>query len=140
MIIIRVMARLCEVWPGNNRFFCRCCVSGPNNQVGGVIYIYVCLLGILVPFGIFVVGPNWNVTPALPLVLLLCLLAMQLFLFLTACSDPGIIPRRPFLLRRQGDFTQYLQAERGGEGKFCETCHIFRPARASHCSTCQNCV
>lgn len=91
------MPKLHDVWPGNNRFFCGCCVSGPSREIGGIIYIQFCILAIVIPFCIFVVADNWKVTPALPLVFFLCLISTQIFLFLTACTDPGIIPRRPFL-------------------------------------------
>uniref|UniRef100_M4CSU1 S-acyltransferase n=1 Tax=Brassica campestris TaxID=3711 RepID=M4CSU1_BRACM len=70
------------------------------------------------------------------------------FLFLTSTRDPGIIPRSkeaPTLewasnkakLPRTKDiivngFTVKV--------KFCDTCKLYRPPRASHCSTCNNCV
>lgn len=65
---------------------------------------------------------------------------------LTQCSDPGIIPRRPYLEREASKFERYLIEGRSNEAdlvhktNFCETCKIYRPRRASHCSVCQNCV
>lgn len=91
------MPKLHEVWPGNNQFRCSCCISGPAREIGGILYIYFCLIAISVPFSIFIVAPTWRVTPALPILYFLCAIAMQIFLFLTSCTDPGIIPRRPFL-------------------------------------------
>lgn len=102
------MPKLHEVWPGNNRFLCGCCISGPSKEVGGIIYIQFCILAIVIPFCIFVAGITWEVSPALPLLFFLSLVATQIFLVLTSCSDPGIIPRRPFLEKRSRQFTSFL--------------------------------
>jgi hypothetical protein len=91
------MKKIHEIWPGHNRFFCSCCIAGPGRDLAGLIYIHVYSLVIIIPFCVFIVGETWNVTPALPIILLLSICSMYLFLYLTACSDPGIIPRRPFL-------------------------------------------
>lgn len=92
------MVKLHEIWPGNNRFLCGCCLSGPSREIGGIIYIQICVLAIVIPFSIFVVGSNAEVTPALPIMFLVMVTLMELFLFVTSCTDPGIIPRRPFLI------------------------------------------
>lgn len=91
------MKKIHEIWPGYNRFFCGCCITGPGRDIAGYIYIHVCTLIIVVPFCYFIISETWAITPALPIILLLCLISMYFFLYLTACSDPGIIPRRPFL-------------------------------------------
>ena len=134
------MPYLHEAWPGNNNFCCGCCFSGPASQYGGIVYIYVCSLGILIPFCIFILSTTWNVTPALPILLFICLILMTFFLFMTACTDPGVIPKRPFLEHDRVRFKKYLEAISRDDKKFCESCHIYRPDRASHCSSCQNCV
>eukprot|EP00171_Calliarthron_tuberculosum_P005317 IDg5317t1 len=53
---------------------------------------------------------------------------------------PGIIPRStapPPPARRDRTLTLH---DRTMLVKFCETCRIWRPPRASHCATCNNCV
>lgn len=133
------MPKLSELWPGDNRFFCKCCVTGPSRDLPGIIYIYVCTLIALIPFCIFVVGDNWNVTPALPLILFISLACMYFFLYLTSCTDPGIIPRRPFLELTPDKYQKFLTSM-NPNARVCDTCHIFRPKRTSHCSSCGNCV
>lgn len=81
------------------------------------------------------------------------------FLFLTSCRDPGIIPRNVQLPELDESFTQSTEwlndkafdiklprtrdVKINGMSikvKFCETCLLYRPPRASHCSICNNCV
>eukprot|EP00903_Cladosiphon_okamuranus_P006968 g6782.t1 len=58
-------------------------------------------------------------------------------LWLTALSDPGIIPRNPSNERAPPPVGEAI----GLHGfKYCETCNIFRPPRSKHCQACNNCV
>ena len=99
-----------------------------------------------------------NVSPAIPVVGGLLFLFVMSNLFKTSFSDPGILPRAT--KAEALDIERQIEIE-GGNGaayrppprtkeimiknqnvklKYCFTCKIFRPPRASHCSICDNCV
>jgi len=81
-------------------------------------------------------------------------------LMITGFSDPGIIPRQT----RADAWRQVLQSRGGTQRledidqrtplpqtitmlidgematcRYCSTCHVYKPPRASHCSDCDNC-
>ncbi|TNV80222.1 hypothetical protein FGO68_gene12010 [Halteria grandinella] len=91
--------------------------------------------------------------------LTLGLLILQLFtticFFLTAWSNPGIIPRSSLRVRTQLNLestrgkqvgSRVHQLIVGASGlhmtrlKYCHTCLVLRPERAFHCHFCGNCV
>jgi hypothetical protein len=59
-------------------------------------------------------------------------------LWTASLSDPGIIPRdtsnQRAVLPPGASVTGVLSY------KYCDTCNVYRPPRAKHCSVCQNCV
>lgn len=91
------MPKLYKAWPANNRFLPCGCIMGPLQDCCANLYFYFCALGVLIPYCIFMLGDIWKVSPVIPLLLFLSILLTTLFLNLTQCTDPGIIPRRPFL-------------------------------------------
>ena len=101
------MPRLYETWPGRNRFMC-CCVAGPLRDIGGYIYIFVCFAAAIIPFSIVIFQVNWAITPAIPILFYVFVGLALIFLHLTICTDPGIIPRYPYLIRDKEKFKNYL--------------------------------
>ncbi|TRY77579.1 hypothetical protein DNTS_007216 [Danionella cerebrum] len=100
-----------------------------------------------------------NLTPAIPAIGGVLFVFVMGMLLRASFSDPGVLPRatpeEAADIERQIDATNvpsgpgYRPPPRTREVlingqtvklKYCFTCKIFRPPRASHCSLCDNCV
>ncbi|XP_071018844.1 palmitoyltransferase ZDHHC14-like [Oncorhynchus clarkii lewisi] len=155
----RTPRRKWQIFPGRNRFYCNGRVMMARQT--GVFYLTLIL--IMVTSGLFFAFDcpflASNLTPAIPViggVLFVFVLGM---LFRASFSDPGVLPRAT--PDEAADLERQIDASNGPSGpgyrppprirevvingqtvklKYCFTCKIFRPPRASHCSLCDNCV
>uniref|UniRef100_A0A8B9QQW7 Zinc finger DHHC-type containing 14 n=1 Tax=Apteryx owenii TaxID=8824 RepID=A0A8B9QQW7_APTOW len=148
-----------EVFPGRNKFFCNGRIMMARQT--GVFYLTLVL--ILVTSGLFFAFDcpylSENITPAIPAIGGILFFFVMGTLLRTSFSDPGVLPRatpdEAADLERQIDIANgsssggYRPPPRTKEViingqtvklKYCFTCKIFRPPRASHCSLCDNCV
>lgn len=147
---------------GNNRFLCGGrCITGPSIDNG---YLVGTWFFILVPaVSHFIVCTPYLVNNsylAEPLCTLIAFLGAIGFLLAASLTDPGIIPRLalqraiPGLesavaqrinmpeveIEMDGPVPPLSQAQVDDGYKWCETCKVVRPPRASHCRDCDNCV
>ncbi|XP_069684232.1 palmitoyltransferase ZDHHC9 isoform X3 [Periplaneta americana] len=153
------VTRKWELFPGRNRF---CCdgriMMAPQT---GVFYV---TLGLIVgTSGLFFAFDcpflAVRITPAIPVIGGLLFLFVMSALLRTSFSDPGVIPRatpdeaayteKQIEVPNSANSPTYRPPPRTKEIlvrgqpvklKYCFTCKIFRPPRASHCSLCDNCV
>jgi len=147
-----------EVFPGRNKFYCdgRIIMSRSNCVFAMTVILIVGTTGLFFAFDCPYLSEK--VTLAIPIVGGLLFLFVMGTLLRTAFSDPGIIPRA------QADEAAYIEKSLAPQTmepgvyrpparqmdvevkgqiiklKYCFTCKIFRPPRASHCSMCDNCV
>ncbi|KAK7108209.1 hypothetical protein V1264_015986 [Littorina saxatilis] len=127
----------------------------------GIFYL-TCTLIIVTSglfFGFDCVYLAQHVTPAIPAIGGALFIFVMATLFRTSFSDPGVIPRasldeaaeleRQMEVPNAGSPGTYRPPPRTKEVvikgqvvklKYCFTCKLFRPPRASHCSLCDNCV
>ncbi|CAM8877361.1 hypothetical protein QQ045_019872 [Rhodiola kirilowii] len=159
--------RLYQVWRGSNKFFCGGrLIFGPD--VASLFLSTFLIAGPSLAFCIKVYWrihhdalyfSNWY--PILIIGVVLALLDLM-FLYLTSGGDPGIVPRNltppetdelldantPSMEWVSGR-TPHLRLPRTKDVvvnghivkvKYCDTCMLYRPLRASHCSICNNCV
>jgi hypothetical protein len=65
-----------------------------------------------------------------------------LFLWITALTDPGIIPSDSSPLKPPVpvEMTNDGNASTTTGYRYCSTCNIFRPPRSKHCNSCNVCV
>ncbi|XP_063040599.1 palmitoyltransferase ZDHHC14-like isoform X2 [Engraulis encrasicolus] len=155
----RTLRKKWQTFPGRNKFYCDGRIMMARQT--GVFYLTLAL--ILLTSGLFFAFDcpylSDRLTPAIPVIggVLFCFVIGTLLR--TSFSDPGVLPRatpeEAADLERQIDVangsssTGYRPPPRTREVvingqtvklKYCFTCKIFRPPRASHCSLCDNCV
>ncbi|KAI3926898.1 hypothetical protein MKX01_032813 [Papaver californicum] len=159
------LRRLYQVWQGSNRFLCGGrMIFGPD---AGSLFLTILLIGgpaitfciqcmskieehdRILGYPVFIVGATITI---LDLV----------FLFLTSGRDPGIVPRNLQPPESEDSFHMNTHSMEWVNGrspqlrlprtkdirinshsikvKYCDTCLLYRPPRASHCSICNNCV
>lgn len=151
-----------QIFPGRNKFMC----DGRLIMARQTGILYFTIILILITVALFFSFECRLTLVALPYGFLIPLVGGLLFVFNMGCllrtawSDPGIIPRaKPeeaaYIEKLMQDNsvrdeqTGYRPPPRScdivlkGSNmklKYCFSCKIFRPPRASHCSLCDNCV
>ncbi|KAL5546928.1 hypothetical protein UlMin_006615 [Ulmus minor] len=159
--------RVYQAWKGSNKFFCGGrFIFGPD---AASLFLSVLLIAApTIAFCVKAYNEvkhmedkyqnNWY--PVLVGGLILAALDLT-FLFLTSSRDPGIVPRntKPLELDEADVPTPSMEWVNGRtphlrlprtkdvlvnghtiKVKYCDTCLLYRPPRASHCSICNNCV
>lgn len=154
-----------QVFPGRNKFKCdgRLIMAVST----GILHFTVCLIVTTVAL-FFSFECRLTLVTELEYGYLIPAVCGILFIFNMCCllrtawSDPGIIPRA---MPTEAAFIEQLSIENQAKSgvvqvgyrapprlleiqvngvpiklKYCFTCKIFRPPRASHCSLCDNCV
>lgn len=148
--------RLYEEWPGNNQFFCDGrCMTGPKENLPYVVILWLLIVGVsIMHFVVSVPFITVNLTSFFPLFPAVSLVMTGVFFVLTAFCDPGIIPRKEIfelfgkvpeqftakVLDKYADAPLEEKTKAVQSYKYCKTCRIFRPPRASHCAYCNNCI
>ncbi|XP_030576698.1 probable palmitoyltransferase ZDHHC14, partial [Archocentrus centrarchus] len=150
----RTPRRKWQMFPGRNRFYC----DGRIMMARQTGVFYLTLVLILLTCGLFFTFDcpflASNLTPAIPAIGGVLFVFVMGMLFRASFSDPGILPRgtpdEAADLEQQIDSAgcsrppprtrEVLINGQTVKLKYCFTCKIFRPPRASHCSLCDNCV
>lgn len=122
----------------NRRF-----VSGPN-----VLPLYFTAALIIVPAFLYLVAVVPSITQVwsssglwVYLIVFLYLLFFSISsLFHAGFTDPGIIPKQPAVPVPVETRDVQVAPDLVYSLRWCSTCNIFRPPRASHCNKCNNCV
>ncbi|XP_063287940.1 palmitoyltransferase ZDHHC9 [Pelobates fuscus] len=159
MMVRKKVTRKWEKLPGKNTFCCDGRVMMARQK--GIFYLtLILILGTCSLFFAFECRYlAVHLSPAIPFFAAVLFLFSMATLLRTSFSDPGVIPRA---LADEAAFIEMeIEAANGNvpQGqrpppriknvqinnqivklKYCYTCKIFRPPRASHCSICDNCV
>ncbi|XP_019187731.1 PREDICTED: probable protein S-acyltransferase 1 isoform X2 [Ipomoea nil] len=156
--------RLYQTWNGHNKFVCGGrLVYGPD---GASMILSAFLIGTpAFTFCLKTLSRTQEADPVFGKVVSIVGIVLTIldliFLFFTSSSNPGIIPRN----KSPPEFDEILEASVTSmdwytratsiklprtkdvmvngysvKVKFCDTCLLYRPPRASHCSICNNCV
>uniref|UniRef100_A0A3B3RLG5 Palmitoyltransferase n=2 Tax=Paramormyrops kingsleyae TaxID=1676925 RepID=A0A3B3RLG5_9TELE len=159
VMVPKKVTRKWEKLPGKNTFCCDGRVMMARQK--GVFYLTLFLIigtcSLFFAFECPYLGVH--LSPAIPVFAVVLFLFVMAVLLRTSFSDPGVLPRA---LPDEAAFIEMeIEAAIGSvpagqrppprirnvqinnqivKLKYCYTCKIFRPPRASHCSICDNCV
>ncbi|CAO3598389.1 unnamed protein product [Absidia cylindrospora] len=137
-------------FPGNSIFFCDGrLMTNRTYWTFFIAWVLVVVPSIL--FGIFTCPFLWsNIHPMIPLMFAYMFILAVASMLKASWTDPGVLPRglEPFFDDQSSISTRQpipmdrcvKIKERMWYLKYCTTCHIYRPPRASHCRQCNNCV
>uniref|UniRef100_A0A0A9YWZ0 Palmitoyltransferase n=2 Tax=Lygus hesperus TaxID=30085 RepID=A0A0A9YWZ0_LYGHE len=148
-----------ELFPGRNKF----CCDGRIMMAPQTSVFFVTVGLIVGTCGLFFVFDcpflAMRISPLFPVVGAILFIFVMSSLLRTSFSDPGVIPRatpdeaayieKQIEVPNSTNSPTYRPPPRTKEItvrgqtvklKYCFTCKIFRPPRASHCSLCDNCV
>lgn len=126
--------------------------QSPRNVATGVLLLVPAVL-----FWVFEAKWLWrNISPAVVVIFSYLWALSFLFLVKASTADPGILPRNVHLpislenirvLEAPDEYFNTIsipcygdKTNTGVAVKFCATCHVWRPPRASHCSVCNSCI
>ncbi|KAK4777475.1 hypothetical protein SAY87_017662 [Trapa incisa] len=156
--------RIYQVWKGNNKFLCGGrLLLGPD---AASLFLTSILIGCpAIAFCLKMLTQIRAVEPCFgyPVLVVGVILTLMdfTFLFMTSGGDPGIIPRNTKLpesdeMVKATPSMEWIHSKSlnlkiprtkdvlinniSVKVKFCDTCLLYRPPRASHCSICNNCV
>lgn len=148
-----------EVFPGRNKFLCNGRLMMAK-QSG--VFAFTCTLIVATCTLFFIFDCPYlyhKIHVAIPGVAAGLFIFVMCALFRTSFSDPGVIPRATS--EEAAAIEKQIEVPNGQNSsalrppprtkevvihgqtvklKYCFTCKIFRPPRASHCSLCDNCV
>nr|DAD43101.1 TPA_asm: hypothetical protein HUJ06_001331 [Nelumbo nucifera] len=156
--------RLYQAWKGSNFFCGGRMIFGPD--VSSLFLSTFLIGGPALTFCIQSFAkakvPEQFLGYPIPTVGLIVTILDLTFLFLTSGRDPGIVPRNARPPESEESYHMSTSSMEWVNGrlpqlrlprtkdviinghivkvKFCDTCLLYRPPRASHCSICNNCV
>jgi len=160
VMVTTMIRKKWQDFPGRNRFFCDGRLM-MGRQTGVFYFTLVLIIGTMALFfGFDAPYLANNLSIVVPIVAGVLTIFVLACLLRTSCCDPGIIPRataaeaaetekqismlsppvEPGQCRPPPRVKEVLIQGQTVKLKYCFTCKLFRPPRASHCSVCDNCV
>ena len=138
-----MVRRAYEEWPSANRF---CCwgrvMCGPLSDIGSTCCVWTLIVLPSAMFFAYVAPQMWVASgPAYPLTVAYLFVCCAVLLALTSFTDPGVLPRTNAPDPPPDKRVRTVIVEgHTFELRWCTTCKVWKPPRASHCSSCDNCV
>ncbi|KAG2218250.1 hypothetical protein INT45_006251, partial [Circinella minor] len=145
-----------QIFAGRNKFFCDGRLM-TSREYGAFTVTLILLIAPCILFAVFTCPFLWKeIHPSIPIVFAYVFILALVSMIKTSWSDPGIIPRD--LDTPATDDSNNINSSSNSINsdillpkeirikdmswtlKYCETCRIYRPPRASHCRQCDNCV